>query len=208
MEGKPVLDCKYTSEHFYTRLSTLQLFCRSNGLDAILLIMGTEPSFYLEPLGVDGGFDDESMRLANWLFYGGESKEVAKETRLQDCIFVVALDAFYIYGKKKTVGELLPTCSKVPNMHVYGLTRKEEEDQDHAEIIKIGQFFKMVHDKPSVGVPLSEPDVNSDFYFDRASPLLVNKVVESWPLIQAYALESKATEFDRECRRGRELLHN
>jgi len=40
MEGKTIQNYVYTSEHFYTRLTTLQYFCKINSLDAILLIMG------------------------------------------------------------------------------------------------------------------------------------------------------------------------
>ena len=66
-----------------------------------------------------------------------------------------------------------------------GDTDEEERDPEKAECTKVAKFYEMVHDKKVVGVPvraISEQDYKYTKEF---------QIVESWPLIQAYGLDSR-----------------
>lgn len=134
-------------------------------------------------------------KLASWLFCGARPSEPVTDERLDDCIFAIAQDAFYVYCRKEISAELLRLCAKVPNVVFYCLRKEDEKDGDRAETAKIGEFYRMIHDKRVVGIPLAEPDINSDFYYDRNEKDYVNKVAESWPLVKAYAFEGIGSSF-------------
>jgi len=146
-------------------------------------------------LGVDGGFDPEMKKLANWLIRGAGPSEPITDSKLDDCIFVISQDTFFVYCNKESNNEISHLCSKVPNLIYYSLKGKDVENQDKQEMIKVGQFYKAIFDKQIIGIPLGEPDINSEFYYDRKSEHYMKKVVESWALIQAYALEYVGATF-------------
>ena len=52
-------------------------------------------------------------------------------------------------------------------------------------MLKVTKFFEMLHDKQAVGIPVRE--IASDETRYRTE----NQVIESWPIIQAYGLDSK-----------------
>lgn len=69
--------------------------------------------------------------------------------------------------------------SLISNCNVFMATKEQEMDTDIFETIKVSKFYEMVFDKPSIGMAVDsagKPDQN---------------VVESWPIIQAYGLDSK-----------------
>jgi len=134
-------------------------------------------------------------KLTSWLFYSSSPLESITDEKLDDCIFVIAQDAFYVYCTKDINPIISKLCIKIPNVIYYCLRTIDAKDSDRAEIIKVGEFYKMIHDKAIVGIPLAEPDLDSDFYYDRNEKDFVNKVVESWPLVQAYALEGIGSSF-------------
>ena len=134
-------------------------------------------------------------KLGSWLIYGSSPLEPITDDKLDDCLFVIAQDAFYVYCTKSINEELSRLCVKVSNLVYYCLRKTDAKNQDKAELIKIGEFYKMIHDKKIVGIPLAEPDINSDSYYERNEKDFVNKVVESWPMIQAYAFEGIGGSF-------------
>jgi hypothetical protein len=70
------------------------------------------------------------------------------------------------------------------NLHT--LTRSEEEDDpEKLEVIKMTKFYEMVHDKIHIAMPIRAIDKT-----DRRAKN-EKELVETWPLIQAYGLDSK-----------------
>jgi hypothetical protein len=57
-------------------------------------------------------------------------------------------------------------------------------DPDRQEVIKISRFYEMVHDKRTIGMPVRRLS-NKDYVATEAL------MVEKWPIIQAYGLDSK-----------------
>jgi hypothetical protein len=67
---------------------------------------------------------------------------------------------------------------------VYTITRAEENDSERQEVVKISRFYEMVHDKRVIGMPVRRL-TNKDYVPNEA------QMVEKWPIIQAYGLDSK-----------------
>ena len=55
-------------------------------------------------------------------------------------------------------------------------------------MLKVSKFFEMVHDKPIVGMPVRAIS-DKDYKYSKEF-----EIVESWPLIQAYGLDSKSNQ--------------
>lgn len=51
-------------------------------------------------------------------------------------------------------------------------------------MIKVAKFFEVIHDKKTIGIPVRKLTV-SDYISSEA------QLLEKWPLIQAYGLDSK-----------------
>ncbi len=70
------------------------------------------------------------------------------------------------------------------NCNIYAITRAEDEVAERQEVIKVAQFYEMVFDKKVIGMPVRRL-TNKDYVPSEA------QMVEKWPLIQAYGLDSK-----------------
>ena len=79
--------------------------------------------------------------------------------------------------------------SLIPNCNVFALNPEEERDEESAEVHKVTKFCEMVHDKQAMGVPVRELAADETRYADE------KQVIESWPIIQAYGLDSKSSFF-------------
>lgn len=53
-------------------------------------------------------------------------------------------------------------------------------------MLKIAKFYELLHDKGAIGMAVQEP-------IDLSLKGQETRIVESWPLIQAYGLDSKFT---------------
>ena len=58
------------------------------------------------------------------------------------------------------------------------MSKSEEENNEWAEVTKIGKFYEFVHDKNIIGLPAYRSEDVSDI-----------KTIEKWPLCQAYGLD-------------------
>ena len=65
-------------------------------------------------------------------------------------------------------------------------------------MLKVTKFFEMLHDKQAVGIPVREIASDETRYTTE------NQVIESWPIIQAYGLDSKYLKLEK---RNFELHH-
>jgi hypothetical protein len=53
------------------------------------------------------------------------------------------------------------------------------------EVLKVSKFYEMIHDKQAIGVPVREVAADEKRFADD------RQVIETWPIIQAYGLDSK-----------------
>lgn len=128
-------------------------------------------------------------RLQNWLLFGQSSYDVhgsAPSSVFNDSFFVISKDSFQAFTSTDGFKKLSELCTLVPNVNLHTLTRSEEEDDpEKLEVIKMTKFYEMVHDKAHIAMPVRAID-KSDRRAKNEKDL-----VESWPLIQAYGLDSK-----------------
>lgn len=139
-------------------------------------------------IGVDSNRDTEMTKLLNWLMFGLSSSDIHGSTPhydFDDSFFVISRNSFQAYTNQAGFMELSRLTTLVSNCNIFVLTKAEENDYERAEVLKVSKFYEMVHDKKVVGVPvraISEQDYKYTKEF---------QIVESWPLIQAYGLDSK-----------------
>ena len=127
-------------------------------------------------------------KLLNWLMFGLSSSDIHGSTPhydFDDSFFVISRNSFQAYTNQAGFMELSRLTTLVSNCNIFVLTKAEENDYERAEVLKVSKFYEMVHDKKVVGVPvraISEQDYKYTKEF---------QIVESWPLIQAYGLDSR-----------------
>ena len=138
---------------------------------------------------MDSKYDLEMNRLQNWLLFGQSSYDVhgsAPSSVFNDSFFVISKDSFQAFTNNAGFKKLSELCTLVPNVNLHTLTQAEEdEDPEKLEVIKMTKFYEMVHDKSSIGMPV-RPVTKEDRRAKKEGD-----VVEMWPLIQAYGLDSK-----------------
>jgi hypothetical protein len=165
----------YTCKHFRNRVLRLQQLCIDSGIDAILIITG-----------MDARHDSEMRSLLNWLVWGYSGSDIFGNDAgftFDDSFFVVGKDSLQVYTNQAGYQTLQILTTLVSNCSTYVLDPEDEQNQEKLEVLKIGKFYEFVHDKPTVGMAVQKPDPMSKYDEKR--------VVETWPLIQAYGLDCK-----------------
>ena len=166
----------YSCKHFRNRVLRLQQLCSKLSLDAVVLIVG-----------IDTYHDEEMNKLANWLLYGLSSSDIngsALSDAFNETFVVVAKDSFQAYTNSAGFKELSNLTTLLPNCNMYTITKSDENDSEKQEVVKVARFYEMVHDKKAVGLPVRQL-TNNDYVHDE------QQLLEKWPLIQAYGLDSK-----------------
>lgn len=102
-----------------------------------------------------------------------------------DSFVVVSRDSFQAFtnslGFKQHLAGL---TTLLTNCNMYTIPRADEQDSERQEVIKVTRFYEMVHDKKTLGLPVRRINP-SDYVTSEA------QMVEKWPIIQAYGLDSK-----------------
>lgn len=101
-----------------------------------------------------------------------------------DSFFVISKDSFQAYTNSQGFKELSNLTTLLTNCNIYTITKSDENDSEKQEVIKVAKFYEMIQDKKSVGMPVRK--LNNNDYISSETQL-----IEKWPLIQAYALDSK-----------------
>ena len=139
-------------------------------------------------IGMDAKRDSEMTKLTNWLLFGLSSSDIhgsTPEFNFDDSFLVISKNSLQVYTTHTGYKELSSLTSLVPNCNIFALTEEEEQDSERAEVLKVTKFYEMVHDKPTIGVPVRAIAANETRYADE------KQVIESWPIVQAYGLDSK-----------------
>ena len=137
---------------------------------------------------MDAKRDSEMTKLTNWLLFGLSSSDIhgsTPEFDFDDSFLVISKNSLQIYTTNTGYKELGSLASLVPNCNVFALTAEEEKDTERGEVLKVTKFFEMIHDKQTIGVPVRAVAAGDTRYSDE------KQVIESWPIIQAYGLDSK-----------------
>jgi hypothetical protein len=127
-------------------------------------------------------------KLQNWLLYGLSASDIngsSPSDAFNDSFVVVSRDSFQAFtnstGFKLHLANL---TTLLTNCNIYTITRADEQDSERQEVIKVTRFYEMVHDKKALGLPVRRLGA-SDYVASEA------QMIEKWPLIQAYGLDSK-----------------
>jgi hypothetical protein len=163
---------------FYERLQSLQrLVAGRKSPD--------DPAALLVIPGLDGRQNKESATLIKYLFGGVVGRELLNNTTLDDALEEMVLliqersvSVIYTSAAKKQCGELLAAC---PFLIEYMPTPAEEEEIDLVQARKVADFKRMMLESvpPGTTVGMSIP-IGYESVLD----------VESWPLLQAFALDT------------------
>jgi len=144
----------------------------------------------LKDIGIDTCHDEEMKKLQNWLLYGLSASDIngsPLSDAFSDSFVVISKDGFQAYTNSAGFKQHLANLTTLlTNCNVYTITRAEENDSERQEVVKISRFYEMVHDKRVIGMPVRRL-TNKDYVPNEA------QMVEKWPIIQAYGLDSKIT---------------
>jgi len=127
-------------------------------------------------------------KLLNWLMFGLSSSDIHGSPHadtFDDSFFVISKDSFQAYTTSTGFRELSRLTTLISNCNIYVLSKSDEQDSDKNEVLKVSKFYEMIHDKPVVGMPVHQPTL-VDYKANSEAQL-----VEQWPLVQAYGLDSK-----------------
>ena len=139
-------------------------------------------------VGMDAKRDSEMTKLTNWLLFGLSSSDIhgsTPEFDFDDSFLVISKNSLQVYTTNTGYKELGSLTSLVPNCNLFALTEEEERDTERGEVLKVAKFYEMVHDKQTIGVPVRAIKHDETRYADE------KQVIESWPIVQAYGLDSK-----------------
>lgn len=132
-------------------------------------------------------------KLCNWLLFGLSTIDiygpVYNMDLYADCVFVISKDSFQAYLTSGAFKEFTKLSILLSNCNIYTLTKTDEANNEKQEVIKIGKFFEMVHDKKSVGVPVRKVSTTKDVQYHES------ELIELWPMIQAYGLDMVGNGF-------------
>lgn len=127
-------------------------------------------------------------KLANWLLYGLSASDIngsALDDSFADSFFVISKDGFQAYTNSTGFKQHLASLATlVTNCNIFTITKSDENDSERQEVIKVGRFYEMVHDKKVIGMPVRKLGLQ-DYVTSEA------QMLEKWPIIQAYGLDSK-----------------
>ena len=160
---------------------------------------------------MDSKRDQEMTKLTNWLLYGLSSSDIhgtSPDFHYDDSFFVISRSSMQVYTSHTGYNELCALVALVPNCNIFALTKEEEADSEQTELLKVTKFYEMVHDKLTIGLPVGPVTAIDSRFIDE------RQKIESWPIIQAYGLDSKSaipfhySKFLYSCSRRQWLLWN
>ena len=140
---------------------------------------------------MDSRHDSEMRKLINWLVFGLSSSDIYGESPSQifdDSFFVIGKDSLQIFTNGAGYGHLSVLTTLIQNFSIYVLTPEEEQNSERLEVLKISKFYELVHDKPVIGMTVQRP-------LDEKLQGQETRIIETWPMIQAYGLDGKPPLF-------------
>ena len=162
---------------FLHRLKTLQKQCTHRRPE--------DPSALLVIPGLDGRSNKESVTLLKYLFGGIVGRELLNSSGIDDALEEMVLliqetsvSVIYTSSAKKICGPMLSAC---PFLIEYMPLLDEEEEIDLLQSRKVSDFKRMMLEcvPPGSTIGMSIP-IGYDSVLD----------VESWPLLQSFALDT------------------
>lgn len=136
---------------------------------------------------MDSRNDNEMRKLLNWLVWGYSCADIFGEAHsdlFDDSFFVVGKDSLQVYTNSNGYQHLHTLVTLISNCTIYVISSQDEANQERLEVLKVSKFYEFVHDKPIIGMSVQLP-------IDNSLQGQETRIVESWPLIQAYGLDSK-----------------
>jgi hypothetical protein len=123
------------------------------------------------------------LKLTNWLLFGYSGSLDLEEKSLpfnfNETFIVISKDAIFIYSSLETKQFFRSLVSKVDDIQVdfFFPTKKEQENTEILQILKISKFYESIKSHKTVGIPLKPKEK-------------INLIeLEKWPLINAYGLD-------------------
>lgn len=150
-----------------------------------------EPVPVLLPAGVDGNFNEGSQQVIKHVFLGESGCDLQQSSisneNLEDMFLVLTRSQVSIYCNPLVKTPLLRAAALCPNVHFFCRNKSEfGKDADADERFKASTFVKLTQSIRSIAVPLGVSKASS-----AVSDEKLRKLIEEWPLVQAYALDGR-----------------
>ena len=106
-------------------------------------------------------------------------EEKSPPFEFNETFIVISKDSIFIYSDPETKSFFRNLCGKLIDMKIdfFFPTKKEKENTEIMQILKITKFYESVNSFKNIGIPLSAREKNN----------IVE--LEKWPLINAYGLD-------------------
>ncbi len=154
-------------------------------LDAVILIFckkktNTGINFYL---AYDSLNNANILKFGNWLLFGHsgsiELEEKALNFPFNETFLVIQKDHIYVFSSNDTKEFFYLLFSKIDDMTIeYEFTtKKEENNSEYIQMMKIAKFMEHSYKVKKIGVPLLQKEKNNILE------------IEKWPLVTAYGLD-------------------
>jgi len=139
--------------------------------------------FYDKLKAYDSLYNSNILKLTNWLLFGYTGSLDLEEKSLpfnfNETFLVIKKDSIFIYSSLETKSFFKSLVSKINDIKVdfFFPTKKEQENSEILQILKISKFYENIKNYKNVGIPLKPKEK-------------MNIVeLEKWPLINAYGLD-------------------
>ena len=165
-------DSEYSTVDFLYRLNMTQEVIRSAGLDATLIINGTD--------GLDNA---ESAKMINWLFKGNNGPAIYTDfyadKLFEESFVLITQTGWSLFGSDALFKAYFKELASIParELSIY----KEEDaesDKDAFERHKIKEFYRIVESHGSIGM-----------FVEASEPKAFKRSIEEIPLVQSYGLD-------------------
>lgn len=174
---------KYLNSDLEFRLQSIQSLLKRSQVEGLLVINGT-----------DGLRNEENTKLTNFLFRGFSGHSIFRNTEFdmdfEESMMMITPTCLSLFIEAKAFNKIRTVVLSLHDPNIFVPQGDILENQDLLENLKIREFYRMVYDKPTIGVLLPNADQS------------VKVQVESWPIVRAYGIDGKCGSRRR---RGRVL---
>ena len=121
-------------------------------------------------------------QFIKWLLFGCSStieiEEMSIPPEFNETIIIITLNKIFIFGLNATRDFFYEICSKLNNVELFITSKKEEENSDKLQILKISKFVQWTSQVSKFGIPLD---------YEQSQNIIK---LEKWPIIAATGLDS------------------
>ena len=163
---------KYINSDLEYRLLSVQCVLKRLGIDGLLIINGS-----------NGLRNVENTKFTNYLFKGYSSHSIFRDPDFdmdyEESMIMITPTNLSLFIEHRAFNQIRSVILSLHNPNIFLPQGDISDNQDLLENLKIREFYRMVYDKPVIGVLLPPSDLST------------TKAVEQWPIVKAYGLDGR-----------------